>query len=293
MLNFKKIIRANGFTLVELITAVAIMAILAGFMSVIFKSSIDGYRSAGANTEIMQKLRAITEQLNTDFEGFCKDGYLIIQKDQQREPRKVYPDLADAKKDFFMDRIYFFTTGDFQSWEQYINEYDTLTFAKSNIARVFLGHDSNSLSNDNITLSECSLARDVVLLTPQNPDITSITLPEDCRDLSFAQCKSLTDVNDLISFVEDSNNQYILDVSVEMDIEHGDIRRLFCENIGEFEITWSRGEIDSDGKFIWWPGNLGPNDSMPIAIKFAFTLYDSKRILKDGRRFTHIVYLGD
>jgi hypothetical protein len=31
----------------------------------------------------------------------------------------------------------------------------------------------------------------------------------------------------------------------------------------------------------------------PIAFKFTFTLYDSKAIIKQGRTFTHIVYLGD
>jgi len=271
--------KRKGFTLAELITAVAILAILAGFISVIFKSSIDGYRSAGANTEIMQKLRAITEQLNTDFEGLCKDGYLIIRKDMHTD-RLVDEKNPDETENVYMDRIYYFTTGDFQSWDD--------PDIKSNIARVFWGHDSNSLNNDNIPLSQCRLARDVLLLTPG-------VSADDCRDLSFAQCKSQNDVNDLISLVEDSDEQNILTDSVVVDIENnlGDVRRLLCENIGEFEIRWSRGEIDSDGKLIWWPGNLGPNDQKPKAIKFTFTLYDSKGILDGGRRFSHIVYLGD
>ncbi len=31
----------------------------------------------------------------------------------------------------------------------------------------------------------------------------------------------------------------------------------------------------------------------PRALKFTFTLYDSKGIIQEGRTFTHIVYLGD
>ena len=31
----------------------------------------------------------------------------------------------------------------------------------------------------------------------------------------------------------------------------------------------------------------------PEAIKFTFTLYDSKGIIKNGKKFTHIVYIGD
>jgi hypothetical protein len=29
------------------------------------------------------------------------------------------------------------------------------------------------------------------------------------------------------------------------------------------------------------------------ALKFTFTLYDSKGVIKNGKTFTHIVYLGD
>ncbi len=298
MLKLKKRIKRKGFTLAEIITAVAILAMLAGFISVIFKSSIDGYRSAGANTEIMQKLRAITEQLNSDFEGLCKDGYLIVTKESKS--RKIYDKIGYPLETVHMDRIYYFTTGDFQSWDRYTNENNTLTFAKSNIARVFWGHDSNSLNNDELPLSECKLARDVLLLTP-NPD-QNIVLPDDCNGLSFAQCKIQTDVDNLISLVEDSNERDILDNSVRIDIqsEPEDVRRLFCENIGEFKIEWSEGNFDLTGDLIWLPQGTtslqktwGPNAVKPKAFKFTFTLYDSKGILQGGRRFTHIVYLDN
>ncbi|MFA5424942.1 MAG: hypothetical protein WC374_13895, partial [Phycisphaerae bacterium] len=35
------------------------------------------------------------------------------------------------------------------------------------------------------------------------------------------------------------------------------------------------------------------DDFFPDALKFTFTVYDSKRVIKDGRTFTHIVYLKD
>ncbi|MBA7661929.1 hypothetical protein ES703_69949 [subsurface metagenome] len=49
----------RAFTLIELVVAVAILAMVLGFASVIFRVSIEAYRTAGANTEIMQKLRAV------------------------------------------------------------------------------------------------------------------------------------------------------------------------------------------------------------------------------------------
>jgi hypothetical protein len=46
----------------------------------------------------------------------------------------------------------------------------------------------------------------------------------------------------------------------------------------------------------WWPktvaemGQSGPNS--PDLVKFTFTLYDSKGIIKSGKKFEHIVYIG-
>jgi len=262
----------KGFTLAELITAVAILAMLAGFVSVIFKSSIDGYRSAGANTEIMQKFRAITEQLNSDFEGFCKDGFLKIQKDFY-EKRDVYEDKPYTE-DVYMDKIYYFTTGDFQSW------FDPSV--KSNIARVFWGHESDFFGKN---LSECRLVRDVLLLTPtSNPLIDE--LPDDCNGWSFSQCKAdLSRLDDVDVLFKES-----IDLS-----DANNFRSFMCENIGEFKIDRTDGYINSAGLIVWDSndGAWGPNSQKPKALKFTFTLYDSKGILDGGRRFTHIVYLDN
>jgi type II secretory pathway pseudopilin PulG len=47
----------------------------------------------------------------------------------------------------------------------------------------------------------------------------------------------------------------------------------------------------------YYPGSLAnPLPAIPLypqALKFAFTLYDSRGVFKDGQTFTHIVYLGD
>src|SRR4030042_971378 len=68
----------NAFTLMELMVAVALFAIVFAFASVIFKVSVNSYRTAVANAEIIQKLRAITDQLNADFKGLRKDGEIFV-----------------------------------------------------------------------------------------------------------------------------------------------------------------------------------------------------------------------
>ncbi|MHC4157360.1 MAG: type II secretion system protein [Planctomycetota bacterium] len=48
----------RGFTLIELVVAVAILALISSFAGAIFSVSIDSHRTAMANAEIMRKLRA-------------------------------------------------------------------------------------------------------------------------------------------------------------------------------------------------------------------------------------------
>lgn len=273
----------KGFTLAELVTAIAILVMIVGFTTVIFRSSIDSYRTAGANTEIMQKLRAITEQLNSDFEGLCKDGYLIIRKETKTD-RIVYSNYPETRS-VQMDRIYYFSTGDFQSWNPDLSG----KFIKSNIARVFWGHSSESLAGVDaagrtVFLSKYKIARNVLLLTP-DPEPT-IVFPDDCNNISFAQCKA-----DLASL---ENPDTILNNSVSFD-EPNNLGSFMCEGVGEFRIGWTDGSFHANGELDWRYSGItaGPNDYKPKAIKFTFTLYDSKRILDGGRPFSHIVYLGE
>ncbi len=271
----------KAFTLLELVVAIALLAIVFLFAGTIFKVSINAYRVAVANVEIMQKLRAITDQLNRDFEGLQKDGYLILHFEQLN--RQEF-DNSD-KDNFRADRIYYFSTGDFQSW------FDP--DIRSNIARVYFGHDHTSLANSGELVCEWKLARYIVLLTP---DISNP--PDDCCDVSFAECKI-----DL-SALEDPNNVLINNV-VEIDIEDvNDVRHLMCQNAGQMQIEWTDGTITNSE--LQWNGNPGPTkpterwgpdnpDNWPKAIKFTFRLYDSKGIINEdgrvGRLFTHIVYL--
>ena len=68
----------KAFTLTELLVAIAVMAIAMSGVSLIFKVSVDSQRTAKATSEIMRNLRAITDQLNTDFKELQSDGFLIL-----------------------------------------------------------------------------------------------------------------------------------------------------------------------------------------------------------------------
>lgn len=274
----------KGFTLAEVITAVGIMVIIVSFASVIFQSSIEAYRMSGANAEIIQKLQTITTHLDRDLSQVRKDGLLIIRF--HNVSKKEYENSPQTNN-FRMDRIYYFTAGDFQSWYQ-----DAVTgkLERSNTAGIFFGHDNLSLNDKNVPMSKCKLARDVMLLTPETAVIPPAAA--DWRKESFVS---------LVSFLSDANqrNTFISNIenSVAGAADANSMRQLMCENVGEVKIDWSYGEIDAAKKILIWLGGPGlwvPAQYIwPKALRFTFTLYDSKQIIKGGRTFTHIVYLGD
>ncbi|MDD5459623.1 MAG: prepilin-type N-terminal cleavage/methylation domain-containing protein, partial [Phycisphaerae bacterium] len=104
----------KGFTLVEVVVAITLLAMMITFSGIIYSVSIDAYRIAGANAEIMQKFRAITGQLDSDLAGLRKDAPIFMWF--QQEPY----DSTDPNKGYVRyDQMMFFADGDFQAVNSY------------------------------------------------------------------------------------------------------------------------------------------------------------------------------
>jgi len=285
----------KAFTLIELVVAIAILVMVFLFASVIFNVSIEAHRTAGANAEIMQKLRAITDQLNSDFKGIRKDVPVAIQ-------------FTKDSNNIRYDKIAFFSNGDFQSVRQY--NYNKagggigLKTVSGDVASIYYGQ----AQNPNI------LARKQKILTFDESLIDSPLLdePDEFKKDSLAAWKVQPSLNYF-------NNWVLSLIPVEPHLEEY-IPMYVTAGIANFTIQWA--EWDNINKiFIWKPTNSNfdswdtTNDgifgiffnipegvalsdwydrsgSYPRALKFTFTLYDSKGILKQGRTFTHIVYVG-
>jgi prepilin-type N-terminal cleavage/methylation domain-containing protein len=122
-----KNLRINrAFTLVEVLVAVALMVVVVAMAGTVFRVGIESQRMALANAEIMQKFRSITDQLNADFRGLCKEGEIYIA--WKTDPDKDDPDYGRHLGD---DRIVFFTKGDFQSYKPHHGR-----VIRGNLARV-------------------------------------------------------------------------------------------------------------------------------------------------------------
>ena len=75
--------RGRGVTLVEMLVAVAITVGMMIITGVVFKSSTDASGKAMASNDVMNQLRALTDQLERDLSGLRSDMpfAIVFQQD--------------------------------------------------------------------------------------------------------------------------------------------------------------------------------------------------------------------
>ncbi len=361
----------KAFTLMELIVALGIMALVLSFAGVIFRVSIESTQLAKANAEIMQKLRVLTDQLDTDLRGLSKDGEIFVVWEARRKTDpNTYSYLGIEENNSLAfersDRIMFFASGDFQTYGP--------NPSRGNVARICYtlarGPTTNaSEPNWPEAQKPCKriLARTQHILLPPAPEDADeqldtsdfetddwlnwnsrqqidkisleawkrIPLAEKANILSVIGDVTIPDENkNEISTTEEAARGVLIDRS-DPDSFHA----LFCQGVGQFMVQgWNDaekrwipqvnpdednslensdfpldgGDLDpNDPPLLWYP--LGssslqdPNDANELldrehfnqirglgpALKFTFTLYDSRNRIKNGRTFTHIVYLDN
>jgi len=355
----------QAFTLIELMAAIGILAMVLSFAGVIFKVSIGCQRMAIANAEIMQKLRAITDQLNADFEALRKDGEIFLVW-VAKAPAGADPRDPSAYER--LDRIMFFVNGDFQS-------YGSNPMLRGNVARIsyMLAKKGNVKAQDQ-DRERRILARAQYILTADpgladfldpgtftgsdqewyywNNRIEYDKIPLEAWKDRFSQFEK-ADMLSVISGIRVDPavpDNHLIGATVD-PANPSSIHMLLCEGVGQFKIQgWYDAlgrwvpQIDPDGDgnladmdFLLLtdptrvPGLLYPYRGVPPdaygglslgglfapgqphaypnalvdqahfssipglgrALKFTFTLYDSKGVIERGMVFTHIVYLGN
>lgn len=134
-MNEKRQQSNKAFTIIELLVAIALLAILLVWSSIVFQHAINSERVARATSEVARKLQAITEQIDLDFSTLQKNGEIMLLW----VPSPVYADGDNTLLGYErLDRIMFYTTGIFASY----NEYPTISgtpprkIVNGNIARV-------------------------------------------------------------------------------------------------------------------------------------------------------------
>ncbi len=362
----------KAFTLMELIVALAILALVLSFAGAIFRVSLESQQLARANAEIMQKLRVLTDQLDADFRGLLKDGEVFVVWSARHKRQADYPtiDPNDKRSVAFdrFDRIMFFAGGDFTTFGPDPN--------RGNVARICYtlarGPTTNAsepnrpqtqkpnkrilartqhilipplLENANDTLDTNDFDTDDWLAWNSRQQVDRISLEGWKRILLAEKANILSVIGDLTVADQDDNPISTTDEEargVLIDRSEPDsFHSLFCQGVGQFMVQgWNDAQnrwipevnpddddslADSDFPLnssndgvssdhdpaLWYP--RGPssltNPSVPSsrmdrehfneipglgrALKFTFTLYDSRNLIKNGRTFTHIVYLDN
>ncbi|AQT68528.1 Type II secretory pathway, component PulJ [Anaerohalosphaera lusitana] len=103
----------KGFTIIELMLAMALLLALLVGSGVVFSEAIKAHRAAKATSEVSSKLRAITQQLEADFRGLQETGEVAVA--WQAVP---LDHDGDGTTDEYvrLDRIMFFADGDFATY---------------------------------------------------------------------------------------------------------------------------------------------------------------------------------
>ncbi len=286
--------RNNGFTIIELLISVGLLVMVIGVASMIFRMSVDAFRKASANAEIMANFRAITTQLKEDFKGF-QEGTLSIKWENPASD----VDYEGTPMDLRYDKMTFVLNGDFQSTLQYGPDDETI---HGNIASICysLAPGPDPLGNDKT--NKILVRRQTILVADED----SYDVPDPNNEfgeytfMSFAEWKAddAHDPDNQTWVDEWSDDQYL---SIDED-EGTDIVMYMAEGVDNFQIQyindteigyefdeWRPTFEELDTNYSSWEDKVPDVD----ALKISFTLYDSKGILEKGKRFSYIVYLGN
>ena len=263
----------KAFTLIELIVAMAVLAIVLLFAGLIFRVSIKSHRMAIANAEIMQKLRVITEQLDTDFMSVhFKYGGKILARTQ------TYT-FDGEEYGVHFDGIAFFANGDFQSTGQYDIDGDEETIA-GNVAAIYYGPpDPCSYGRQPEPQDRLLLRRQTILAPTVSEEHSDPNGEYYATSLEQWYVGSRSDLNGWAQgpLIDPEDLEETMPMYLARGVD--DFTIAYVEQ--NDPLNWQR-HVDANSPTI-----------SPRAFKFTFTLYDSRNIIENGRTFTHIVYLGN
>ncbi len=261
----------RAFTITELLVAVGLLAVVLAASGMIFRYSIDAQRTASATAEIMRTLRAITEQINADFAGIQKNAPMVIR-------------FENDSNELQADSIVFFAVGDFQTTNTYPPTDGEPV--RGNVARIYYGQ---AREPNNV------LVRKQMILAPAESNDTDEYEPN----------RLSQEVGEYLGAHDIASDRWLKRPEIDPN-DGNDIPMYFARGVDNFSIEFDEGIDDANDNIKWrallsgekwyfgiYVSGMDPYfRPWPSLIKFTFMLYDSKGILKSGRRFEYIVYIG-
>jgi prepilin-type N-terminal cleavage/methylation domain-containing protein len=326
----------KAFTLIELVVAVALLAIVFLFAGTIFKVSIGSYRTSVANAEIMLFADGDFQSYETYKNGkrdssgepicgsVARICYMLANKPDNPNP-PIRPSGQEPQKRI-LARTQHILTADAQ--------FKNAPLTPDGTSSELDWYNWNDVNEYEYDMNSLDKWKNIPWLNKR--DILTV----------------ITDITVYLSVVSENIRGTMVDPA-----DANLIHNFLCEGVGEFKVQgwyaagkrWvpevdpngngvltddsdfflNGGEIDpikvpgvlypyppygavdlggefycdlltpaGQAKFAEFQSRLNENrfDEIPglgRALKFTFTLYDSKGVIKEGRIFTHIVYIGN
>lgn len=256
----------RGFTIVELLVAMALLVMLLTLSGLVFSTTVQAHRQAGASIDVSRNLRSVAEQINADFRGLRKEAPLFLWFNA------VDAD-GDAVPDAYYDAIHFFADGDFQTAQTPL----TNKMIYGGIARLYYGHaNSVNLAAEPTAVPDFFktqiLARRCHILTADNqlsaampypnlgtpPDFSVLTNPAISNFVLGNEnyweydTISLTDWINTLNYSTDNADYFLRTVMFDALAPDGNSSRplvaidsadhlwnLFCQGVVQMQIQWA------------------------------------------------------
>jgi hypothetical protein len=339
----------------ELIVAVALLAIIMAIAGVIFRIALSSYRLAAAQAEIMGKLRIVTTQLDGDFQGLRTDTPIYIGWVAQADANQL-----DHYRS--LDRIVFFARGAFESMGR-----TSAGIREGSDARItYMLARVNGQAARTQRVQQRILGRTQHIMSAPRSSTSSIDEPNDApgwfdwhndpnrqyddrfyrsQQWLTMDAKGIEDAMIGMTGMDPNSRTLYDDYGTDVNtVAPGDsLAKILCQGVGQFRVQgWFEGTSGGRGRWVPDPnqdlmdaGKSGtllyfPSDPAGIrgsapygyvrlegaydevflnrtnptnplltkdvpglgrALRFTFTLYDSKGLIPEGMTFSHIVYL--
>jgi prepilin-type N-terminal cleavage/methylation domain-containing protein len=273
----------KAFTLIELIVALGLLAMVLVFASAIFQASIGAQQMAVANGEIMQKLRIITQQLDADFQGI-----LSSYGGQPTIRTETYTDAnTGLQKERRSDSLAFFANGAYQSTRQYGQNNDQ-TIVGSVASILYATPDPNSYTSRPAPRERLLLRCQTILYPAASDDPLqkwSDWQGEYC-------CTSLEQWRLDPPYRKKTGDYWAKQPLIDPRDPKEYQSKCLARGVDNFTISYFDSKAEPTEDHIPWTRESDTEmKTAPRAFKFEFTLYDSKGIIRGGRTFSHIVLL--
>ncbi len=294
-----------------------LLVMLLTLSGLVFSTTVEAHRKAGASIDVSRNLRAITEQLSADFRGLRKDAPLAVWFN-------AVDTNGDTVPDTHYDTIHFFADGDFQATQSPIPN----KMIYGNIARIYYGHANSQAAVADFATQQI-LARRCHILTADNQLFMAQPIPilgsppvyinfTNPVNFNFAlenyyehDTISLNEWLNVLNFSTANADHFLKTVMFDPAAADGNISRpfvdiaaanglwnLFSQGVLEMQIQWAYTvrDLDRDGSgntpilptdtdyftgVRWWPSTnpdgLGVCKSDFDTMKGGFPIYAANR----------------